>query len=94
MSDGVSTFLGNVMVHTVSGRGFTPEEIAERALDKIVAVSDDAPPVIREQAMAYRDHIRQVLIFYMYEAIRSDHVTLTNKFTLAGHPELVALLDV
>jgi hypothetical protein len=90
---GAATFLGNVAVHTVSGRGFTPEEIAERALDKIVSVSDDAPPVIRDQAMAYRDHIRQVLIVYMYEAIRSDRVTLTNKLTLAGHPELVALLD-
>lgn len=93
MSADVSTFLGNVMVHTVSGRGFTPEEIAERALDKIVSVSEDAPPVIRDQAIAYRNHIRQVLIFYMYEAIRSDHVTLTNKFTAAGHPELAALLD-
>lgn len=84
---------GSVLVHTSSERGFTPEEIAERALDKIVSVSDNAPPVIREQALAYRDHIRSVLVFYMREAISSNHVTLANKFSRAGFPELVPLLD-
>ena len=84
---------GSVLVHTSNERGFTPEEIAERALDKIVSVSDNAPPVIREQALAYRDHIRSVLVFYMREAISSNHVTLANKFTRAGFPELVPLLD-
>ena len=29
---------GGVKVMTTSGRGFNPEEIAERALDKIIAV--------------------------------------------------------
>jgi hypothetical protein len=90
----VATLLGgNVMVATTEGRGFTPEEIAERALDKIIYVGGNTHPAIREQAEAFKDSIRQVLIHYMHEAVRSHNVTLVNKFHKAGHPELIPILD-
>lgn len=85
--------IGNVMVQTTQNRGFTPEEIAERALDKIIYVGSHTHPAIRDQAEAFKDSIRQVLIHYMYEAIRSHNVTLVTKFTKAGHPELIPVLD-
>jgi hypothetical protein len=84
--------LNSVIIQTTSGRGFTPEEIAERALNKIMAVSDSAPQVIKDQALAYRADIKEVLVHYMKEAVRSDRTTLINKFTNAGHPELVEIL--
>jgi hypothetical protein len=84
--------LNSVIIQTTSGRGFTPEEIAERALNKIMAVSDSAPQVIKDQALAYRANIREVLVHYMKEAVRSDRTTLINKITNAGHPELVEIL--
>jgi hypothetical protein len=40
---------GNVNVYTTSNRGFTPEEISERAVDKIISVGSQTHPVIREQ---------------------------------------------
>ena len=40
--------VGDVMVMTTEGRGFTPEEIAERALDKIIYVGSNAHPLLRE----------------------------------------------
>lgn len=86
--------VGNVMVMSTQGRGFTPEEVAERALDKIIYVGSNTHPAIREQAEAFKDSIRNVLIYYMHEAIRSHNVTLVNKFNQAGHPELVPILDV
>jgi hypothetical protein len=85
--------VGDVMVMTTEGRGFTPEEIAERALDKIIYVGSNAHPLLREQAEAYKDSIRHVLIYYMHEAVRSHNVTLVNKFTQAGYPELIPILD-
>ncbi len=94
MLDAVSGAVGNVVVMTTSNRGFTPEEVAERALDKIMYVGDNAPPAIREQAAAFKDSIRQVLVYYMREAVRSHNVTLANKFKQAGHPELIPILDV
>lgn len=86
--------VGSVMVMTTEGRGFTPEEVAERALDKIIYVGSNAHPAIREQAEAFREHIRGVLVHYMHEAVRSHNVTLVNKFKQAGHPELIPILDV
>lgn len=85
--------IGTVQVMTTEGRGFTPEEVAERALDKIMYVGSNAPPAIRNQAEAFRDDIRKVLVFYMHEAVRSHNVTLVNKFKQAGHPELIPILD-
>jgi hypothetical protein len=85
--------VGSVMVMATEGRGFTPEEIAERALDKIIHVGSNAHPAIRDQAEAFKDSIRQVLVYYMHEAVRSHNVTLVNKFTKAGHPELIPILD-
>jgi hypothetical protein len=85
--------LGGLIVQTSENRGFTPEEVAERALDKIMYVGDDAPPVIRDQAIAFRDKLRSVLVYYMNEAVTSDRTTLAFKFKQAGHPELVKLLD-
>lgn len=85
--------VGDVMVMSTQGRGFTPEEVAERALDKIIYVGSHAHPAIRDQAEAFKDSIRQVLVHYMREAVRSHNVTLVNKFQQAGHPELIPILD-
>ena len=94
MMDSVGTMLGgDVMVVTTQGRGFTPEEIAERALDKIIHVGSNAHPAIRDQAEAFKDAIRQVLVYYMHEAVRSHNVTLVSKFRKAGHPEFIPILD-
>lgn len=85
--------VGSVTVMTTQGRGFTPEEIAERALDKIIYVGSHAHPAIREQAEAFKDSIRSVLVHYMHETVRSHNVTLVNKLTQAGHPELIPILN-
>ena len=85
--------VGSVMVMTTQERGFTPEEVAERALDKIIHVGGQAHPAIRDQAEAFKESIRQVLVHYMHEAVRSHNVTLVNKFKQAGYPELVSILD-
>lgn len=93
MFDPIAGNVGNVMVMATQGRGFTPEEIAERALDKIIYVGSSTHPAIRDQAEAFKDSIRQVLVHYMHEAVRSHNVTLVNKFQQLGHPELIPILD-
>ena len=84
---------GSVVVMTTNNRGFTPEEVAERALDKIIYVGGNCHPAIRDQAEAFRENIRQILVFYMNEAIKSDRTTIAAILREAGHPELVKLLD-
>jgi hypothetical protein len=84
--------MGSVLVETTSGRGFTPEEWAERLLNKIIHVADKAPPAIRDQAIAFREAIRPAIVRYMKEAINSDRTTLYCKLTEAGHPELAKII--
>jgi len=86
--------LGNFAVASVSGRGFTPEELAEQALDKIIYVGGNCHPAIREQAEAFKDQIRGVLVQYMHQAVKSNHTTLANQFRAAGHPEVARLLEI
>lgn len=81
-----------VEVRTTTNRGFTPEEVAERCADKILAVSDQAEAAIRDQAYAFRRRLVKVLCFYMREAIRSDRTTVFNALKDAGHPELADLI--
>jgi hypothetical protein len=84
---------GSVLVMTTDNRGFTPEEIAERALDKIIYVGGKSHPHITEQAEAFRENIRKILVFYMEEAIKSNKTTIAAILRDAGHPELIKLLD-
>ena len=85
--------VGMVKVGAMSGRGFTPEEIAEQALDQIISIGNNSHPVIQAQAEAFRTEIRGVLVSYLRQAVASHNTTLTNRFRDAGHPELVKLLE-
>ena len=77
-----------VEVHTTNGRGFTPEEVAERCVDKLISVSDTADPALRDQARAFKKQAHQLIAYYMRQAIRSDRTTIYNALKDAGHPKL------
>ena len=85
--------LGDIKAMAVSGRGFTPEELADQALDRIISISSNADPVIRQQAEAFREHIRAVLVAYGKQCIKSNHTTIGNRLRDAGHPDLTQLLE-
>jgi len=84
--------LGGVKVFTTDNRGFTAEEIAERALDKIIYVGDQSHPVIAEQARTFKEHIKRVLVHYLGEAQESERITICAKLSQAGHPEIAKLI--
>ena len=81
-----------VGVRTTSNRGFSPEELAEQAAQKIVAVSDTAHPALREQAHAFQKQIAKLVELYLKQAVRSDRTTVYNALQDAGHPELADLI--
>lgn len=84
--------IGPVNVFTTENRGFSPEEIAERALDKIIYVGEGSHPAIIEQAKIYKDNIRVVLIKYLREAQRSERTTICAKLTMQGHSDLAKII--
>ena len=81
-----------VGVRTTEGRGFTPEELAQQCVEKVISVSDNSHPGIRDQARAFSKHIETLVAFYMRQAIRSDRTTVYNALNEAGHPELAELI--
>ena len=80
--------VGSIEVRTTNNRGFTPEEVAERCTDKLLHISEQAPPAIRDQAVAYKQQMTDVIASYMKQAIQSDRTTVYNAIKDAGHPKL------
>ena len=84
----MTTSVGSVRVHTTQNRGHTPAELASMCADRIVAVSDAAPPEIRDQARAYKTAIEALVETYLRRAISSDRVTIANNLRSSGHAGL------
>ncbi len=92
MMNAMSTGDFQVRVESTNNRGFTPEEISIRCVDKIVSVSENSHPEIQEQAKAFKHQVANVVKFYLTEAVKSDRTTIFNALMDAGHPELAELI--
>ena len=55
--------LGQVFVQTTSNRGYTPEEIAERAVNRVLRVQS-------------KDELQRVLTKYLHEAQESERMNV------------------
>jgi hypothetical protein len=91
------SFETGVQVHSVSvmtsdGGGHSTEQIVELAMDKIMSVSNTAPPAIRDQAEAFQNHLRDVLYHYMELARREERANIANKMSQAGNSEMAELV--
>lgn len=84
---------GSVMVNTTSNRGLNAEEVAERAVERIISVGQNSHPAIRDQAQAFKQQIQSVVTFYIKEGIKNDRATIAIRLREAGHPELTKLLE-
>lgn len=84
--------VNSVKILTTNGRGLTPEEVATLCVDRIISVSDTAPEPMRQQALAYKENIRQVLIHYMAMAAAGERTTLINKLAESGYEQAANIL--
>ena len=62
---GVSLSVGDVEVITTDNRGLSVEEAAQMAVNKILYVSKEAPEPLREQAIAFKDTVHEVIVHYL-----------------------------
>tara|TARA_R100001443_G_scaffold27993_1_gene41114 strand:- start:6 stop:296 length:291 start_codon:yes stop_codon:yes gene_type:complete len=88
----VDSSIGDVVVKTTENRGLSPEELAERAVEQIVSVSDSVDPIVRQQAEAFKNRIYHVVLGIILQGIRSDRTTLMNEFIQQGHPDIADIL--
>ncbi len=84
--------ISDPVVFTTTDRGHSPEEMAEMALNKIMLVSENAPPVIREQAYAHRQRLKDVLVFYMKRMCQSERTTIWALMKKQGHEDVAEII--
>ena len=85
--------VGSVTVTTTVNRGMNAEEWAELAVRKIVSVSMDSPMPIREQALAFRENIKNILIHYFKKVARSERTTVKAILEKEGYFELAKHIE-
>ena len=88
----VESRAGDVVVKTTENRGLSPEELAERAVEQIVGISDSVDPIVRQQAEAFKSRIYHVILGIIKQAIKSDRTTLMNEFIQQGQPDIADIL--
>ena len=69
-----SSSVGSVTVVTTTNGGRPPEYFAERIVERLMFIGDNAPEPIREQALAFRDRMHAVILDGIRKAIESDRV--------------------
>ena len=84
--------VGGVTVMTSENGGHSPEQITELALNKIIDVSSEAPPVIRDQAVAHKDRLREILLYYMKSMANSERTTIWALMKKQGHEEIAEII--
>jgi hypothetical protein len=91
MSSGFGS-VGSFIIKTTHERGFTVEEIAEDLLNKLIFISGETHPAIRDQALAFKDRIRPAIIHYMNQAVKSDRTTLAAQLSKQGHHDMAEII--
>tara|TARA_R100000935_G_C2813834_1_gene156309 strand:- start:165 stop:452 length:288 start_codon:yes stop_codon:yes gene_type:complete len=84
--------VGAVNVVTSDNGGLSNDQIAEMATNKIVYVSDSAPPPIKEQAHVFSDKVHNILRYYVDLARREERATIVQTIKEAGHPDLANII--
>jgi|TARA_R110002020_G_scaffold160388_3_gene344797 hypothetical protein len=84
--------LGTISVFTSTDGGHSPEQIADMALNRIMQVNETAPPVIRDQAIAHKDKLREVLIYYMHSMAKSERTTIWALMKKQGHEDIAEII--
>jgi len=76
--------LGIIEVHTTNEGGHPVDFWAKRCVERIIAVSEDAPEEVQKQINDFKDNIEKVIEQYMQNAIKSDRITINNQLDKAG----------
>ena len=92
MSNEVGFELGNVMVSTTVNKGHDPEFWAAETTKKIVGISSEADPHIRQQAEAFRNQVYTLILLGMKSAIASDRVTISGLLRSQGHGDMAKII--
>jgi hypothetical protein len=84
--------VGSVVVTTTENKGHSIEFWADSAADRIVSVGGNCHPLIAQQAEAFKEDVKNVVAFYLAEAVKSDRTTLIAELENQGHKDMADIL--
>ena len=84
--------VGNVGVKTTNNSGLSPEYWTDRIMERLLQVSDNADPMVKAQAHAFKEHIQKIILLYVKQAIASDRATLAGLLEKQGHKEMANII--
>lgn len=82
----------DVKVHTTNNRGHDPQFWVDRVMERLLSVSENADPIVKEQAKAFKDSIQALLLFYINQAIKSDRSTVAGLLDKQGHKDMADII--
>jgi hypothetical protein len=85
--------VGNVFVVTTNNRGMNPDEMADLAINKILNIADTTPMPLREQAYAFREQIREVILHYFNKVAAAERRTIAAKLRQEGLPHIADKIE-
>tara|TARA_Y100000996_G_scaffold308152_1_gene244841 strand:+ start:10270 stop:10560 length:291 start_codon:yes stop_codon:yes gene_type:complete len=88
----VKTTMGDVNVQTTQNKGLSPEYWTERIMERLISISDNADPMVKAQARAFKDSMTQVVLLYMKQAIASDRSTVAGLLDKQGHKDMADII--
>ena len=88
LGESSSVFVGTASVVTTNGRDLSAEELTNMALDRIISISEQAPMPLREQAFAFKEKLRAIILFYMKRSAHSERITIANLLRKEGFPQI------
>tara|TARA_R110000787_G_scaffold43510_2_gene106682 strand:+ start:3170 stop:3460 length:291 start_codon:yes stop_codon:yes gene_type:complete len=91
-SVGVASNLGSVGVKTTQNEGLSPEYWTERVMERLIAVSTNADPMVKAQANAFKEQIQSIVLLYIKQAIASDRATMAGLLDKQGQKEMAEII--
>ena len=88
----VKTTIGDIAVKTTNNKGLSPEYWTERIINRLISISDNADPMVKAQAEAFKDNMTQVVLLYMKQAIASDRATVAGLLQKQGHKDMADII--
>ena len=80
--------VGPVFVSASSNGGHSPEQVAELCVNRLITISDTAPPELAQQARAFREQMLAVVLHYVKLAATEDRATVCLHLEQAGQAQL------
>ena len=88
----VESTIGDVVVETTQNKGLSPEYWTGRIIDRLISISDNADPMVKAQAQAFKDSKTQVVLLYLKQAIASDRATVAGLLQKQGHKDMADII--